>query len=59
MERNRHRDRFCGASAIAEGRSLAIALHQITYGLVLIGGFSLGLASILPTLGLAAVYEQQ
>ncbi|MEM0982269.1 MAG: sulfite exporter TauE/SafE family protein [Cyanobacteria bacterium P01_H01_bin.58] len=37
----------------------AIALHQITYGLVLIGGFSLGLASVLTTLGLAAVYGQQ
>ena len=33
----------------------AIALHQIAYGLVLIGGFSLGLASVLMTLGLAAV----
>ena len=33
----------------------AIALHQIAYGLVLIGGFSLGLASVLTTLGLAAV----
>ena len=33
----------------------AIALHKITYGLVLIGGFSLGLASVLTTLGLAAV----
>ncbi|WP_439344900.1 urease accessory protein UreH domain-containing protein [Vacuolonema iberomarrocanum] len=37
----------------------AIALHQITYGLVLIGGFSLGLASVLTSLGLAAVYGQQ
>ncbi|MEL6856515.1 MAG: sulfite exporter TauE/SafE family protein, partial [Cyanobacteria bacterium J06607_13] len=36
----------------------AIALHQIAYGLVLIGGFSLGLASVLTTLGLAAVYGQ-
>jgi ABC-type nickel/cobalt efflux system permease component RcnA len=34
----------------------AIALHQITYGLVLIGSFSLGLASVLTTLGLAVVY---
>ncbi|MEO1510177.1 MAG: sulfite exporter TauE/SafE family protein, partial [Cyanobacteria bacterium J06633_23] len=33
----------------------AIALHQVAYGLVLIGGFSLGLASVLMTLGLAAV----
>ncbi|MEM6437223.1 MAG: sulfite exporter TauE/SafE family protein, partial [Cyanobacteria bacterium P01_D01_bin.115] len=37
----------------------AIALHQIAYGLVLIGGFSLGLESVLTTLGLAAVYGQQ
>ncbi|MEO0538868.1 MAG: sulfite exporter TauE/SafE family protein [Cyanobacteria bacterium P01_A01_bin.123] len=37
----------------------AIALHQIAYGLVLIGGFSLGLASVLTTLGLAAVYGRQ
>ncbi|MEO0488641.1 MAG: sulfite exporter TauE/SafE family protein [Cyanobacteria bacterium J06659_2] len=36
----------------------AIALHQIAYGLVLIGGFSLGLASVLASLGLAAVYGQ-
>ena len=36
-----------------------IALHQIAYGLVLIGGFSLGLASLLTSLGLAAVYGQQ
>ena len=33
----------------------AISLHQVAYGLVLIGGFSLGLASVLTTLGLAAV----
>ncbi|MBE7382279.1 MAG: sulfite exporter TauE/SafE family protein [Leptolyngbya sp. SIO1E4] len=37
----------------------AIALHQIAYGLVLIGGFSLGLASVLTILGLAAVYGRQ
>ncbi|WOD39687.1 nickel/cobalt transporter [Nodosilinea sp. E11] len=37
----------------------AIALHQITYGLALIGGFSLGLASVLTALGLAAVYGRQ
>ncbi|MGD1904802.1 MAG: sulfite exporter TauE/SafE family protein [Leptolyngbyaceae cyanobacterium] len=37
----------------------AIALHHIAYGLVLIGGFSLGLASVLTSLGLAAVYGQQ
>ena len=44
---------------MAEGRSLTIALHQIAYGLVLIGGFSLGLASVLTRLGLAAVYGRQ
>ena len=48
-----------GTGAIAAGRSLTIALHQIAYGLVLIGGFSLGLASVLTSLGLAAVYGQQ
>ena len=37
----------------------AIALHQIAYGLVLIGGFSLGLASVLTTLGLAAASGRQ
>ena len=37
----------------------AIALHQIAYGLVLIGIFSLGLASVLTSLGLAAVYGRQ
>ena len=37
----------------------AIALRQIAYGLVLIGGFSLGLASVLTSLGVAAVYGQQ
>ncbi|MGK7904161.1 MAG: hypothetical protein AB4352_22680 [Hormoscilla sp.] len=37
----------------------AIALHKITYGLMPIGGFSLGLASVLTTLGLAAVYGRQ
>ena len=37
----------------------AIALHQIAYGLVLIGGFSLGLASVLISLWLAAVYGRQ
>ncbi|MGD1927725.1 MAG: nickel/cobalt transporter [Leptolyngbyaceae cyanobacterium] len=37
----------------------AIALHQIAYGLVLIGGFSLGLASVLTSLGLAAVYGRK
>ncbi len=44
---------------MAEGRSLTIALHQLAYGLVLIGGFSLGLASVLTGLGLAAAYGQQ
>ncbi|MEM9448945.1 MAG: hypothetical protein AAGA75_10455 [Cyanobacteria bacterium P01_E01_bin.6] len=45
---------------MAEGRSLTIALHQIAYGLLLlIGGFSLGLVSVLTSLGLAAVYGQQ
>ncbi|MEO1182250.1 MAG: hypothetical protein AAFX51_15695, partial [Cyanobacteria bacterium J06636_28] len=48
-----------GTGAIAEGQSLTIALHQIAYGLVLLGGFSLGLASVLTSLGLAAVYGQQ
>ena len=38
------------------GRSLTIALHQIAYGLVLIGDFSLGLASVLTS---SAVYGQQ
>ena len=46
-------------SAMAGGRSLTIALHQISYGLVLVGGFSLGLASVLTALGLVAVYGRQ
>ena len=37
----------------------AIALHQIAYGLVLVGGFSLGLATVLMALGLVAVYARQ
>lgn len=37
----------------------AIALHQIAYGLVLIGSFSLGLASVVISLGLAVVYGRQ
>lgn len=37
----------------------AVALHQITYGLVLVGGFSLGLASVLIVLGLIAVYARR
>ena len=48
-----------GTGAIAADQLLTIALHQIAYGLVLIGGFSLGLASVLTSLGLAAVYGQQ
>ena len=37
----------------------AVALHQISYGLLLVGGFSLGLASVLTLLGLTAVYAGQ
>ncbi|MCW6038887.1 sulfite exporter TauE/SafE family protein [Spirulina subsalsa FACHB-351] len=37
----------------------AIALHQITYGLFLVTGFSLGLALVLVLLGLIAVYARQ
>jgi nickel/cobalt exporter len=37
----------------------AVALHQITYGLVLVSGFSLGLASVLIALGLVAIYAKQ
>jgi len=37
----------------------AIALHQINYGLMLVSGFSLGLASVLILLGLAAVYARR
>ena len=37
----------------------AVALHQIRYGLLLVSGFSLGLASVLTLLGLAAVYATQ
>lgn len=37
----------------------AIALHQMTYGLLLVGSFSLGLAAILIALGLVAVYSRQ
>lgn len=36
----------------------AVALHRIGYGLVLVGGFSLGLAFVLMTLGLIAVYTR-
>lgn len=36
----------------------AVALHQITYGLVLVSSFSLGLASVLIVLGLIAVYAR-
>ncbi|MDB9526364.1 sulfite exporter TauE/SafE family protein [Oscillatoria sp. CS-180] len=37
----------------------AIALHQVAYGLVLISGFSLGLAAVLTGLGLTAVYARR
>ena len=37
----------------------AIALHQMTYGLLLVGSFSLGLAAVLIALGLVAVYARQ
>ncbi|MEL6442510.1 MAG: sulfite exporter TauE/SafE family protein [Cyanobacteria bacterium J06621_8] len=37
----------------------AISLNQITYGLFLVCGLSLGLASVLITLGLIAVYAKQ
>ena len=36
----------------------AVALHRIVYGLVLVGGFSLGLAFVLMGLGLIAVYTR-
>lgn len=37
----------------------AIALHQTAYGILLITGFSLGLASVLVALGLIVVYARQ
>ena len=37
----------------------AVALHRIPYGLVLVGGFSFGLAFVLTALGLLAVYASQ
>ncbi len=37
----------------------AIALHHTTYGLLLTGGFSLGLASVLVLLGLLAIYAKK
>ncbi|MEQ8974991.1 MAG: sulfite exporter TauE/SafE family protein [Coleofasciculus sp. C1-SOL-03] len=37
----------------------AVALHQISYGLFLVGGFSLGLASVLVILGVIAIYARQ
>ncbi len=37
----------------------AIALHHIAFGLVLVSGFSLGLASVLTGLGLMAVYASR
>lgn len=36
-----------------------IALHQAAYGIVLLGAFSLGLASVLVMIGLLAVYARQ
>ncbi len=36
----------------------AIALHQTVYGLLLVAGFSLGLATVLIALGLMAVYAR-
>lgn len=37
----------------------AIALHQATYGMLLLGAFSLGLTSVLVAIGLVAVYACQ
>ncbi|MEQ9237145.1 nickel/cobalt transporter [Coleofasciculus sp. E2-BRE-01] len=37
----------------------AVALHQISYGLFLVSGFSLGLASVLVILGVVAIYARQ
>lgn len=37
----------------------AIALHQAVYGMLLLGAFSLGLASVLVAIGLTAVYAYQ
>ena len=37
----------------------AVALHQISYGLFLVGGFSLGLASVLVILCVVAIYARQ
>ncbi|HEY9707764.1 MAG TPA: sulfite exporter TauE/SafE family protein [Oculatellaceae cyanobacterium] len=37
----------------------AIALHQTAYGILLISGFSLGLASVLVAIGLIVVYARQ
>lgn len=37
----------------------AIAFHHVTYGLFLVSGFSLGMASVLITLGLMVVYAKR
>jgi nickel/cobalt transporter (NicO) family protein len=37
----------------------AITVHQTLYGLLLVGGFSLGLAAVLITLGLVVIYAKQ
>jgi nickel/cobalt exporter len=37
----------------------AIALHQATYGMLLVSAFSLGLASVLIAIGLLVVYARQ
>ncbi|MEM6869020.1 MAG: hypothetical protein AAF528_11640 [Cyanobacteria bacterium P01_C01_bin.121] len=44
---------------MVKDRPAAIALQQITYSVVLFSGFSLGLASVLTSLGIAAAYGQQ
>ncbi len=46
-------------SAMAEGRSLTIALHQTAYGLLLVLGFSVGMASVLVAIGLLVLYAKQ
>ncbi len=37
----------------------AIAFHQVAYGVILVSGFSLGLASVLIALGLTVVYAKR
>ncbi|MDB9527165.1 hypothetical protein PN498_14280 [Oscillatoria sp. CS-180] len=44
---------------MVKDRPAAIALQQITYGVVLLSGVSLGLASVLTNLRVADVYGQQ